>query len=77
MKSYQQRTHPEKIMNAFQIGQKVTSSYHGVTGTVVSHGKPFMGVPSITVEYKARAIYGDGHEVVLGRKYLESDFIAA
>ena len=64
-------------MNTFKIGQKVTSSYHDVTGTVASHGAPFMGIPSITVEYKARALYGECHEVVRSHKYLESDFIAA
>ena len=64
-------------MNKFQIGQKVTSTYQGITGVVISHEPPFMDHASIGVEYQALMLGKAVKYVTVSRSFLERDFSAA
>lgn len=64
-------------MNKFEIGQKVTSKYQGVTGVVISHEKAFGEHAAIGVEYQANMLGTTGKTITVSRKFLERDFAEA
>lgn len=59
-----------------QIGQKVTSSYQGITGTVVGYSKPFMDIATIVVEYVTPVLGTADKTMVTRRTFLTTDFYA-
>jgi len=58
----------------FEIGEVVTSQYHGITGTVVAHLPSFLEEEGIMVEYRTHMLGRDSEYVTLTRSFMARDF---
>lgn len=65
------------MIDTFEIGVNVKSSYYGIAGVVVKHGEPFGGRPSIVVEHQVQMLDDFRKVMTVRRTFLAQDFQAA